>query len=336
MDIKAELLLELKYLNDFETKAINISTTSKHSPKFLLLPRRNSSDIGMSSFLIGEENIARNVIRTFDGKVDYIFIDIELKQKINLFKIAKMNAVQSKLISIKPNDTTLESCDILIRRKFNDDLINKNIVIIGTGNLASKLALRLCERQANVYIKGRTLEKEKNILNAINLFIPKYSRKVMSFDQIPQTERVDVIVSFLSGKFKEEHLLYPFIDRSTFIIDGGINNFSNNFIKSSLNKNILITRLDTRIALPYQLLSIHNDTLNFFDNIYGTKTINNVQFVAGGVIGHEGAVIVDNIRQPSQIIGIADGNGGVKKDEELSQTDRETLREVKQTISGYN
>ncbi|MDO6450496.1 hypothetical protein [Oceanobacillus profundus] len=329
----SRLNTEFEFLTQHSTHAITISTTAKSAVPFNILPRRVLLNTAISSFMINDKGKLKETLLFFDGQIDYIFIDIEQKQQINLFKIANNIVKKSKLIAIKPNDTTLESCDILIRNHFNDDLSDKNIIVIGTGNLASKTALRLAERQANVFIKGRSTEKENVLVNGLNNFLPKYSPKIKVFNQGYEIVKADIIVSFVSGYFKEEEILIPFINENTFIIDGGINNFSSSFVKRMLNQETAITRLDTRIALPYQLLSIHNYTISFFNDIYGKTELSQVPIVAGGFIGAEGMVIVDNIKNPNQIIGIADGSGGVKKDEQLTKANRESIRRIKETIS---
>ena len=221
----------------------------------------------------------------------------------------------------------------MIRNHFKDDLYKKNVLVIGTGNLASKIALRMCERQANVFINGRNKSKEQIVINGLNSVKPKYAIKIKSFSNSALSTQFDAIISFISGKFRDESKLYPYINKDTFIIDGGINNFSSDFIKKMLYKNVSITRLDTRIALPYQLLSIFDYTSVFFKDIYGKDVLNGVDIVSGGLIGKEGSVIVDNINKPNQIIGIANGSGGVKKDGELSQTERNRIQAIQQNIS---
>lgn len=217
----------------------------------------------MSSLMINDEKILVEVLEFIDGKIDFIFIDIELKQKINLFEIASKIVKKSKLLSIKPNDNTLESTDLLVRKYLKDNLINKNIIIIGTGNLASKIAIRLSERQGNMHIKGRNKEKEISIVNSLNLFLPKFTNKIKSFDEFSLNNNVDIILSALSGQFSDEELLYPFLTENTLIIDVGINNFSKKFIQYNLKNNIKMVRLDTRISLPYQILINHKNVNQF-------------------------------------------------------------------------
>jgi len=324
---------ELSDLQSENQKAIMISTTAKHALDFRILPRRTIMGMAMSCFMINDEKVLEETLTFFDGKVDYIYIDIEKKQHVNLFKIARSVVKQSQLVTVKPNDTTLESCDLLIRNQLQDNLYHKKVVVIGTGNLASKLALRLAERQAYVYIKGRSVEKEEAVINGVNLFLPKYTYPIQSFAELKANDNADVVVSFLSGQFTEEESLLPVIGEDSFIIDGGINNFSSDFIQRMLRENINITRLDTRIALPYQMLSGHDFTRTFFKEVFGQAQIQGITVASGGYIGPEGTVIVDNIKQPNQVIGIADGRGGVKANEQLSETDGSRIQKIEQTLS---
>ena len=331
--ITNQLYREIEFLNTYAEKCILISTTAKHALDFRVFPRRFLGDIGISSFMINNEALLIETLTFFDGKVNCIFIDVEEKQEINLMKISKKIIKSSKLIAVKPNDITLESTDLMVRNHCNDDLIEKNITVIGTGNLASKIAVRMAERQSNVYLQGRTNEKEIKVINALNLFLPKFTKKIERFSNFSPNDQIDIIISALSGPFDRADILYPFITEKTLIIDVGINNFSNNFIKKALEDNIKIVRLDTRIALPYQFLSNHGYVKTFFNEIFGYGNMLGNPIVSGGFIGEEGTVIVDNIKSPSQVVGVADGSGGVKKDGELSQAERNRIQAIQQNIS---
>lgn len=324
---------ELTFLKKFNLSSISISTTARHALDFIILPRRKIGELGMSSFMINDEKLLKEVLLFFDGKIDYIFIDVELKQKINLYEIASKIVKNSKLLSVKPNDNTLESTDLLVRNFFEDNLINKNIVIIGTGNLACKIAIRLAERQGNIYIIGRNKQKELSVINSINLFLPKFTKKIKTFDEFPLQNNADLVISALSGQFMDEELLYPLLTETTLIIDVGINNFSKTFIEFNLKNNIKIVRLDTRISLPYQFLFDHIYVKQFFNDIFGQGNIDNIPVVSGGFIGSEGSVIVDNIKSPTQVIGIADGKGGVKENEQLNDKERNRIQKIREKIS---
>lgn len=336
MNLTETLNDECKFLMDFEQKGVLIGITAKHNTDFMLFPRRHIKGFGMSSFMVNCENILSELLLFFDGNVDYIFIDVEQKQKINLFKVSKKIIKHTKIISVKPNDTTLESLDLLVRNYFNDDLVDKNTLIIGTGNLASKSAIRLAERQANVFVRGRNKEKEEKVVDALNLFLPQYTNEIKSYKDFLNSNEVNVIISALSGPFIDEQILYPLLTNEMLIIDIGINNFSKEFIKKAIEKNADIVRLDTRIALPYQFLSSDEYVISFFNDVFGQSVLAQTPVVSGGYIGPEGSVIVDNISEPTQIIGVADGSGGVKVDGSLTQKERNRVQTIQQKISTNN
>ncbi|MCG1027067.1 hypothetical protein [Virgibacillus halodenitrificans] len=333
MDIQQKLMDEFKHLCQFKTKAITINGTAKDGEEFKVLPRRFANDTAISGFLVNEEQLLVKTLCFFDGKVDTIFVDVERKKRINLFEIANNTLTKSKLVALKTNDMTIEACDALVRYHFQDDLREKNIIVIGTGNLASKITLRLSERQANVFILGRNEKKERLVTNGLNSFLPAYSPKIKLLRNQNGSVQLDAIISFISGKFTEESLLNQHLRKETFIVDGGINNFSGGFIKRVIEQGMTITRLDVRLGLPYQFLSTSDFATNFFTDVYGEKKWNEEYLVSGGFIGEEGAVIVDNIKEPVQIIGIADGMGGVKHNEKLTESNRESIRKIKEAIS---
>ena len=333
MSIINKLNAELEFITLYKHTSILISTTAKHTFDFRVFPRRVIEDNAMACFMINDEQLLEDTLQFFDGKVDYIYIDVELKQKINLFEIAQQTVQKSKLIAAKPNDNTLESVDLLIRNQYNDNLLGKKILVIGTGNLAGKIAIRLAERQADVYVKGRSLLKQKEFVNAVNLLLPKFANPIKTLEKDLKENTLDIIVSAISATFEDEDILYPVINSETFIIDVGINNFSNNFIQKVLMQNVNLVRLDTRIALPYQFLSKHDYVEAFFRDVFGRAKISNVPVVSGGFIGEKGSVIVDTIKEPTQIIGIADGRGGVKVNGELGKEERSRIQTIRQSIS---
>lgn len=332
MDIKARLQTEKTFLNRFEKNALTISTTAKEAVHFNVLPRRELANIGMSSFMINDESLLKQTLDFFDGVVDEIYIDIEQKQTINLYKIATQVIKKSSLLTVKPNDMTVESLDLLIRHHYADDIMNKNVAMIGTGNLASKIAMRLGERQANIFIKGRSIEKETKTVRALNLFLPAQTKKIKTFPKSSKNKSFDIIISALSGPFQEEAVLHPYLTQNSLIVDVGINNFSRYFIEHVLHKQINIIRLDTRIALAYQFLLNNQYTDHFFNDVYGKALIKDIRIVSGGYIGRVGDVIVDHLKNPQQIIGIADGYGGVKGERQLTEREQHTIKKIKQFI----
>lgn len=78
------------------------------------------------------------------------------------------------------------------------------------------------------------------------------------------------------------------------------------------DKDIIIFRLNYTLSLAYEIEKIVKYRELVQDG-RGKTTKGGVEIVSGGVLGRKGNIIVDNIVQPSIILGIADGEGGVKK-----------------------
>ncbi|PFT87576.1 hypothetical protein COK81_20060 [Bacillus thuringiensis] len=314
-DIHSRVDEEIKYLQSVKNQTVAIiSMTARRSSGFQVLPRREALGYTAVNFLVTALDQARECLLFIDGKVEYLLIDIEQKQNVELAEEARKIIKTSKITTCKPNDTTIESCDLLIRHHFKDNIENKSILIIGSGNLSTKMALRLAERQAEVSMHSRNYSKTKEITEALNLILPKYAQySIYALKEIKERhETFDVMLSFLSAEnvIREEYL--RLINKDTLVIDGGINNFQSSFLTEALKQGSACYRLDVRIAFLYNLLFLSSEVESFFTHVMGRRTLNEVDLVSGGVIGRAGDIIVDKMNGPTQIIGIADGHGGVK------------------------
>jgi len=71
------------------------------------------------------------------------------------------------------------------------------------------------------------------------------------------------------------------------------------------------------------------NTVKLLAKIYGKKRVDNFHIVAGGYIGNKGDVVVDSITNPTKIVGIANGEGGLTK----SKYFRKNVERVKKMIN---
>ncbi len=328
---------ELEYLKGINDKSVGIiSMTARKSNGLRTLPRRAAMGFTAINFLVTKIEQARDCLFALDGQVDYILIDIEEKQDISLIREARRIIKTSKVITCKPNDATIESCDLFIRHHYNDELENKSVLVIGSGNLSTKIALRLAERQAIVHLHSRSYQKTAQITESLNLILPKFSKPIQAINKPKQ--KYNIIVSFLSAEaiIGEEYL--PILSEDSLVIDGGINNFKSAFIKGALEKGITCYRLDVRIAFLYYLLFLSNEVESFFTHVMGRIEYqdNGYHLVSGGIIGNIGDIIVDKVMEPTQIVGIADGLGGVKSESHYSQEEKIKITEISKQLSDHS
>lgn len=333
MGKEIEIINEIKYFQK-ESKKLNVSlsTTAALSSLFKKLPVKQALGYTLLNYLIREDNFAEKVLSNIDGIVDNILIDIEKKQDIDLWKIAKYNVSKSNLIPIKPNDATLEATYLLIKHKLNNDLSKKKVLIYGAGNLGSKLALRLAESNSKVYLKSRNHEKVTNISKAFNSILPTYAegRVIPLRGMIDLEETVDLLVSFISADQIVSGDYVEYIKKEGIALDGGINNFTANFLSQAHKEKIQVIRVDVRLGTPHLLLSLLPETERFFTEVQGERVINGIRVVSGGIIGKKGDIVVDQIKSPSKVIGIANGYGGLLV--ETTKEDKQKIQQFKEII----
>lgn len=332
----------LQELESMTNKCINtvatVGTTSRKSVDFAVLPRRKALGFEAINFLVSNSQAAEECLRLLDDRVKYIFVDVEAKKNIDLEYIAKTNVKSSIVIPYKPNDATIEAADLFLLQYFKNSVKGKEILIYGAGNIGGKLALRLAERGANVYLFSRDYKKVKLIGEALNVILPRYSvNPITSIENIEGFNNFfDGVVSFVSAEKVINHTIIYSLKEKALVLDGGINNFSPQFYENSPQKLLNCFRLDVRLGFLYALLPLVDDVKTFFTDVQGKTLIENVKIVSGGVIGDDGDIIVDSIKSPSQVIGVANGIGGVKSPADYTIIDQQNLEEIRKSISSID
>ena len=111
--------------------------------------------------------------------------------------------------------------------------------------------------------------------------------------------------------------------------DVGIGNFSAEAVRYLRDSNYRIYRHDNRAGIS-TLVTRLLETDYLIHHVMGEVTLGNVNVAAGGIMGRDGTVIVDNINSPSYVVGIADGIGHLKTEplSEQEQNDLEFIRKM--------
>ncbi|WP_411843772.1 hypothetical protein [Salinicoccus sp. HZC-1] len=264
------------------------------------------------------------IIEEYNQSNIFFLLDTEKKQGISLYDEAQI----TNKIDYKPNDLTMEAADLTLLNYFDKNISEQSIAIYGTGNIAFKLALRLSERNADIFLYGRNKNKVRTCVEAL---------RQITFDQnlihYGDTKvKVDCLVSCVSADEIIDVKYLDILKQNSLCLDGGIGNFSKEFIKLSLEKGHEVRRLDVRQSQEIMDGYINSRINSEFSKVIGRDTIKNQSVVAGGIMGLDGEIIIDSITKPSKVIGIANGIGGVKNESELNDEERENIKEVQSYI----
>jgi 4-hydroxy 2-oxovalerate aldolase len=228
----------------------------------------------------------KDVISFIESYVHIVLLDID-KQNFGFEQISKFKNffVNTILLTYNDADIWVDSIKEQILRTYDENIFNKNIAILGD----DYKAILLCKHLESIGAKVQMLSNESENYNF---------------------EKIDSLVLWSQIRSLTQSEIASF-KKGSLIIDAIIGSLSTNLISDLLEKNIKITRVNIWASLCGVLSSIH-ESFKTQKLIFGRKNIDGVYVVSGGFIGNVGDVIVDNVNDITKIIGIADGNGGVR------------------------
>tara|TARA_B100000989_G_scaffold299044_1_gene292442 strand:+ start:1241 stop:2353 length:1113 start_codon:yes stop_codon:yes gene_type:complete len=304
--------------------AFSIGNTVKKETDIYYTPIRITEQVVVGGVIISNEKEAKEICKLIDGKVNYIFVDSEKKipnlgRKIlsNIERIARDIIKKTKIYSYKANDLTVEAIDTLLCKLYENDKRNlggKKISIVGCGNIGFKVALKLVERGANVYINRRNTKLLKTFSNTINLVKNKYTHAKVRYtsNNLSISKNADILIGLSQGTVCIYENMVNLMKENSIIVDVGKGTISAKAIELAKKKNVNLLRLDVSIAFKAM---IYNNLLseNIFDKNYGRKKIKEVTIISGGIYGYKNEIVVDSIYNPKIIYGISNGRGELKK-----------------------
>lgn len=273
---------------------------------------------------IKELRQAKEIIRAVDGLVDFVVVDVEQKSSRlkGLYDLALKLANKSVVLAYKDNDSWVNSI-ITLAMEISEGLPGKKVVVAGGSNIGGKIALGLSEIGARVSIADTDEAGLGKIVEGL--------RRVSKGVTCAPIEAVTDIRAACSGAYMLvgalvktvciDGAMVSLMNPDGVIIDAGIGSIGKDAISQARKRGIPVYRLDNRTGLPGTLLNLlQAHTLTH--DVMGRALIAGVQVVAGGVIGNKGDLIVDSVKVPTQVIGVATGDGRVSYEFTPEQTKR--------------
>lgn len=292
-----------------------IGTTARAgNPPLIVAPVRESSRFVACALIIRDAEQLVRICSFADGKADYLFIDAESKSPdaASFVPLARSLVQKSKVRTYKGNDITALACDLLISTLL-PNVTGTRAAVIGAGNLGSKSALALAERGACVYLCRRD-DKSPLLAEALNAICGKHAQgKIMAASTpLAAAEGARILIGFTQGYPVITADMIRLLAPHALIIDGGIGTLQEEAVHEANARGHLLYRLDVRIAFAHIVDGILS-TEQFIAHTSGREHRDGRYYVAGGVIGMKGDIVVDSIRHPKVVIGIADGKGGIDR-----------------------
>ena len=344
-------ILEIKSFN--KKTIFSISTTAKQEENSYMTPIRDCDSFVLTGCIIFDQKILPTLLKKIDGEVDVILVDSEkkipmridnnFKDKPELYKtvgyvetgsisrICFEYIKKSKVFEFKPNDLTVNATWSFLSQRFRF-LSGKKISILGAGNIGSKLALKLVECGAEVHLHRRDFYKGHHIVHGLNLIKPEGVIANIHFHQnIMQASFLsDILIGASNGHPVIDSDVVNSVKKSCLIVDLGKNNLTKKAIKIAAQHSVEIYRTDVTPAMEsyvHEVLKMQD----ILENSYGKKELDFCNIISGGFFGGLGDVVVDRINNPKRIIGVAQGDGALKKI--LNTNDKNNLKKIKSNFS---
>ena len=325
----ASRLEDLQYLVK-ETNKMPVLILSQHPLESMtgaLLPNIRESISNIICFVeIGDETYLSIILEKILGHVDRIILDIDNKLNNSRDIIETVLNIQQSIPVLFYSDLDVWGNTSVDFIAYNEGgLKNKKVLVCGNSLLSSRIIAKLLRYGAHVYLHAEeyvdsTLKCDMNTSFSIQSENLHYTQCGDKF--------YDIIIG--SAIFNKA-MIYD-TDGAKSIYDVGLNNFEQDFIVSMRTNNASIYRYDNRAGISSVLLNLLETEYLIKYNM-GEVRIGDIDVISGGVMGIDGAIVVDNAYNPQFVVGVANGTGIIKSATELTQKNIEDIDTINQLIA---
>ncbi len=295
MYIKDSIINFISDIRNYEPNSqfsLGIVTTSADFTKPYFSFPRKIKDWGYYFHVVCPSS--KEAINIIDKTTDYIdeyFIDVEKKQSAFCAEEIKSQNPLINFKSLYPNNFATNACLDLI-----DFYKPKSVFIFGHGDIAFSLVKLISER--NIILKWCPSRTSKSV---------KFNKLKSRFGELETSELSEDVSIFINTCSYESDFYKNLLKFSKLrIIDVAAKSSMTHINEKEVNLIDISARLVNEI-------SFHLKGNQYKQNFGRKKDKNNNFLVSGGYIGKRNDLIVDSYKNPTYIIGIADGNGGFIK-----------------------
>jgi 4-hydroxy-2-oxovalerate aldolase len=238
------------------------------------------------------------IIENSQHKVDYILFDTDYKSNVSDEIVTSISNFKLGSKLIRYSDTEIwakATVGILLSRTD----IQKTIAVWGRSLLRTNVEVQL----HNLGVETWEVSE-------------KFDVPLILFDKIP-------------NEFLKEYM-----EEGRLVIDAALASINPIMLEKLLKRKCTILRPNMH---PYILaeLEARLGANQKYTTVQGAAEINDISIASGGWVASKGTVIVDNVNKPKKIFGIANGQGFLFPDDQLSFEFRKKLNDVQNLITNH-
>jgi hypothetical protein len=227
--------------------------------------------------------------------------DHKLAESASIVAEARARVDRARLLFYSDNQVWFQSAFDMVQR-IEHGLSGKAVAICGSGPIGDALAAALTQ-------VGATIRRPA-----------------------PGAEQLDlnIVLGTAQKRLSIDLGLIERLPANASIYDLGLGTLSVDAANRARARGCRLYRLDNRAGISSAIIGLL-ETDSMIATLMGHATLRGIEVVAGGLLGAPGAVVVDDIRRPRIIFGVADGTGRFRP-EPLCAEDREHVEFVRALI----
>ncbi len=261
-------------------------------------------DFVISSAQVGDPSVLAAVAAAIDGECDFCFADSDIQAGgWSVASVMRPLLRRSALLAYRDTATWARAVELQLIELHND---GTPVLVLGADRLALQLATGLAERGVPVWLSAGAAAGDA-VASIRRLCHPNAPIEAKP-DPVAAAAGASVLAAFEPRVIKTA--IVDALPSGATVFDGGVGAIEPEAVIRANARNLRVLRPDMRAALAAEL-SAALGTRRVARELMGRSAIDGVPVVAGGVVGQAGEVVVDSITNPTRVLGVAAGDGGV-------------------------
>src|SRR5580698_2238274 len=320
--------------------ALNVVMGEKPLQEFFVSGNIHStqSHVVGSVTLTGDDHL-RTVLHAVDGKADVVLLDVDRKPFGPTKAAETAGAILKKtaLLTYLDSRVWVEAVEDQVVRLLHEVLNDSEIVIAGDHPRSRLLARQFAERGAHVTLLQDPGQPPTVVpMNQMHLLMLAGEELKLSYMKadadcgFDALSKANAVVAWPAGESWFNRRFAKHLTRKTYVLDAGIGAILPDGIAEAQRRGCLLLRVNIWPALTGSLSAAHESLIETTEAL-GWETLDGIPVVAGGAMGQSGDVIVDSVHHPTRVIGVCDGQGGLRFRYHDDETER--VRQVQAEIN---
>jgi hypothetical protein len=290
------------------------NTTKPFAGSFYTTPIRVSRDHVIGGVICNDYEFLREWTDRISNEFTALFVDVEVKHiepgVAHPWRQMEQMFPNVWRLPYKSNDLTSHAFQDYFNHLFFD---SRRALIIGAGNIGSKVAQFLVESGVDTTVFRRDSTKCRQIADGINASLPSgvIARAHWLADLNQAAGKYDLIVLATPGAPIFGDALFERLGNPKYILDIGKGCLEAAFVERQDRPPLF--RLDVSLQLS-KIVNAMDDNLAYFGRRWTAIEKAGLTIVPAGLAARAGEVIVDRVDNTGMVFGVANGKGELLRD----------------------